>query len=180
MMLSAKADAPCSLRARPPAMLHWPQAAGSRRLTRGKSCSWHAMQGSSQMLYKEQEQGPLCLLSTSCIPCTIPMCYRVSTPHQSPQSSILASSSSSTSCAEHRPTFDEVVEELATLLQGARENKEGLDGGSPVKQTDSAAPQQQAVFRNAGVADSVCLISSPAERSPMPGMAKFLRRVKEH
>ena len=89
------------------------------------------------------------------------------------------------------------MEKLATLLQGARENKEGLDGGSPVKQTDSAAPQQQAVFRNAGVADSVCLISSPAERmlrvldqllnneqvggwSPMPGMAKFLRRVKEH
>ena len=124
------------------------------------------------------------------------MCYRVSTPHQSPQSSILASSSSSTSCAEHRPTFDEVVEKLATLLQGARENKEGLDGGSPVNQTDSAAPQQ-AVFRNAGAADSVCLISSPAERmlrmldqllnneqvggwGRMPGMAKCLRQVKEH
>ena len=53
------------------------------------------------------------------------------------------------------------MKELATLLQDTREGP--ADGGSPVKQTAVAAPQQ-AVFRNAGDADSVCLISSPAER----------------
>ena len=56
------------------------------------------------------------------------------------------------------------MKELATLLQDTRENKEGLDGGSPGKQAAAAASQQAVFHNNAGATDSVCLISSPAER----------------